>query len=132
MTDRITLTIPRERPFHRVAHLVLGGLALRQNLTLESLEDLQLALDELLDDEGGEVTVELRVEDGAVAAAIGPFRPGRLRAELDRERVDGSPALGRVLETVVDDVELSERAGDEWILLRKRVQEPATAAEETV
>ena len=29
MTDEITLTLPREPEFHRVAHLVLGGLAVR-------------------------------------------------------------------------------------------------------
>ena len=47
--DTITLTLPPEREFQRVAHLVLGGLAVRLNLTLEALEDLQLALDGLLD-----------------------------------------------------------------------------------
>ena len=36
--DMIVLTLPPERDFHRVAHLVLGGLALRLNLTLEALE----------------------------------------------------------------------------------------------
>ncbi len=127
MNDRVTLTIPREQRFHRVAHLVLGGLALRRNLTLESLEDLQLALDELLDDDGGEVTVELRVEPGAIEASIGPFEPGRLDEALARERADASPALGRVLATVVDDVDLVERDGDRWIVLRKAVEEPEPA-----
>jgi len=39
--DEITLTVPRERPFYRVAHLVLGGLAVRLDLTYDTLEDLQ-------------------------------------------------------------------------------------------
>jgi len=127
VNDRVTLTIPREQRFHRVAHLVLGGLALRRNLTLESLEDLQLALDELLDDGGGEVTVELRVEPGAIEASIGPYDSGRLGEALERERADGSPALGRVLATVVDDVDLVERDGEQWIVLRKAVEEPEPA-----
>ena len=38
--DEITLTLPRQRDFHRVAHLVLGGLAVRLELTIETLEDL--------------------------------------------------------------------------------------------
>src|SRR5262249_55809694 len=42
--DEITLTLPHEREYHRVAHLVLGGLAVRLELTIETLEDLQLAL----------------------------------------------------------------------------------------
>ena len=44
-----------------VAHLVLGGLAVRLDLTIENLEDLQLALDALL----GDVT-ESEVSDGAL------------------------------------------------------------------
>ena len=48
MSDEITLTIPRDAEFHRVAHLVLGGLAVRLDLTIENLEDLQLALDAIL------------------------------------------------------------------------------------
>ena len=47
--DEITLTVPRSPGFDGVAHLVLGGLAVRLNLTVESLEDLQLALDAVFD-----------------------------------------------------------------------------------
>ena len=32
-TDEIRLTLPREREFHRVAHLVVGGLAVRLELS---------------------------------------------------------------------------------------------------
>jgi hypothetical protein len=48
MADEITLTIPRQPEFRGVASFVLGGLAARLNLTIESLEDIQLALDALL------------------------------------------------------------------------------------
>ena len=48
-TDEITLTLPRGPEYQRVAHLVLGGLAVRLDLTIENLEDLELALDALLD-----------------------------------------------------------------------------------
>ena len=129
MSDVITLTIPRERPFHGVAHLVLGGLALRRNLTVEHLEDLQLALDELLDEGGGDVTVELRVQGGTLETTIGPFDE-RLSAELERERGDGSPALSRVLGTVVDEFAVVERRGRHWIELRKTVEEPEPAGAE--
>ena len=53
VADEITLTLPREPEFHRVAHLVLGGLAVRLNLTIENLEDMQIALDALLEREDG-------------------------------------------------------------------------------
>ncbi|HET7045081.1 MAG TPA: hypothetical protein VFI37_09550, partial [Gaiellaceae bacterium] len=79
-----------------------------------------------LDEGDDDVTVELRVEADAIVATIGPFDDG-LRAELDRERVDGSPALSRVLGTVVDEFEVVDRRGRSWIELRKAVQEPEIA-----
>lgn len=107
MSERITLTIPRERPFHSVAHLVLGGLAVRHNLTVESLEDLQVALDELLDhdDDLSDVTVDLNVAESSIEAEIGPFQERTVRAAT--EPTDGL-GLSRVLSTVVDRVEPAE------------------------
>ena len=122
MSDRISLTIPRERPFHPVAHLVLGGLAVRHNLTVESLEDLQVALDELLehDEEISDVTVDLRVNENAIEAEIGPFHDETLRAATEQ----GSEGLGlaRVLATVVDSVEETERNGARWLRLVKQIE----------
>ena len=122
MNDRISLTIPRERPFHSVAHLVLGGLAVRHNLTLESLEDLQTALGELLehDDQGSDVTVDLSVHDSRVEAEIGPFAEATMRAAT--EPADGELSLARVLSTVVDGVEETERDGNRWLRLVKDVE----------
>ena len=36
--DEITLTIPRDRALYSVAHLVLSGLGIRLNLTIEHLD----------------------------------------------------------------------------------------------
>ena len=36
--DEICLTLPADEAFHGVAHLVLGGLAVRLDLTYEDLE----------------------------------------------------------------------------------------------
>jgi anti-sigma regulatory factor (Ser/Thr protein kinase) len=122
--DRITLTLPPEREFQRVAHLVLGGLAVRLNLTLEALEDLQLALDGLLDTgspEEEEVTLELSVVGGAIEATVGPFRARSVQHALEAES-DGV-GLRRVLDTVVDRVEVDEREGGDWVQLTKRIDE---------
>ena len=76
MTDEITLTIPRDADFHRVAHLVLGGLAVRMDLTVENLEDMQIALDSLLglsELEPGDITVRMALRDGALEACVGPL-----------------------------------------------------------
>jgi anti-sigma regulatory factor (Ser/Thr protein kinase) len=122
VTDEITLTLPRQRPFVRIAHLVLGGLAVRLDLTFENLEDLQIALAGLLDrpDGDGFVTLSVRVDDGTFHASVGPF-DDTLRAELEREPDEGV-GLRRVLETVVDDVDLGTREGGVWVELTKSVQ----------
>ena len=120
MTDEIRLALPRERPFHRIAHLVLGGLAVRLDLTLETLEDVQLALGELLDRYEGERDVEvvLRVTGDALEIRVGPFDSALLEGELDREETVG---LRRVLDTVVDDVRVAEGEGGTFVELRKVV-----------
>jgi hypothetical protein len=124
--DEITLTLPRERPFFRIAHLVLGGLAIRLDLTLEDIEDLQLAISSLLDRPTGpgDVTLTVRVEGEAIRAVVGPFPDGRLRAELAEAEGDGGAlSLGRLLATVVDHVELDERDGVLWVGMTKSVTE---------
>jgi hypothetical protein len=127
--DTITLTLPPEREFQRVAHLVLGGLAVRLNLTLEALEDLQLALDGLLDTGSAEeeVTLELSVVEGAIEASVGPFRARSMQRALEAE--DDGVGLRRLLDTVVDRAEVDERDGGDWVRLTKRVDEQRNGAE---
>jgi len=81
--DEICLTLPADDAFHGVAHLVLGGLAVRLDLTFEYLEDLELALDALLDrpSAGDELTVRVLVADGELRTIVGPFTS--LRAEYE-------------------------------------------------
>ena len=119
--DRITLTLPRERDFFRVAHLVVGGLAVRLDLTFENLEDLQIALATVLREAEGEVTVSVHVQPDRIEASIGPFGSGALELDLDREVEEGVP-LRRVLETVCDSVDVQERDGACWVVLAKNVQ----------
>lgn len=124
MADRITLTLPCDEEFTGVAHLVLGGLAARLDLTVEHLEDLQIALDGLLERRPaeGKVTVDVAVDDGLLRTAIGPFEPASLD---DLEREDASLGLRRILETVCDSVELEERDGHRWVQLTKRTRDAA-------
>jgi anti-sigma regulatory factor (Ser/Thr protein kinase) len=118
--DEISLTLPADEAFHRVAHLVLGGFALRQDLTYENLEDLELALDALLERTQGEepVNVRVRIVDGELRTTVGPFFA--LRAELDRGGTD-TLNLSRILAAVCDRVEIDDRDGSEWVQLTKRV-----------
>jgi len=119
--DEIQLTLPADEAFHRVAHLVLGGLAVRLNLTFESLEDLELALDALLGrtrtNDG--ITLRVHVLDGELRTVVGPF--SSLRAELELGSHDGLD-LSRILSAVCDRVEITDRDGAEWVELSKRVE----------
>lgn len=122
--DEITLTVPREREFYAVAHLVLGGLAVRLNLTLESLEDLQVALAGLLEraDASNVITVRMRVKEQELEAELGPFDGSDLRSDLERKPGDDL-GLRRILDAVVDDVRLEGHEDGTWVVLRKRLSE---------
>lgn len=118
MADRVVLTIPDAPGFDRVAHLVVSGLAVRLNLTVENIEDLQTALDALIAGHGGdgELTVALSLENDELETRVGPLNH-RLLDEIERE--DGPDVLGvrRVLDSTVDDVLVD---GD-WVRLTKKV-----------
>src|SRR6202795_5316134 len=94
IADEIHLTLPAHDAFHGVAHLVLGGLAARLNLSFEHLEALELALDSLLErpSDGREVTLRVVVEDSVFRTIVGPF--SSVRAELE-EGGTNSLNLGR-------------------------------------
>jgi hypothetical protein len=118
VADEITLTIPREPDFHGVAFLVLGGLAVRLNLTVENLEDLQIALDSILDRlelHTGEITVRMAVHDGELVTRVGPLAQ-KVLDEIEREQ-EQALTLRRVLESTVDDVHVD----GEWVSLTKKV-----------
>jgi anti-sigma regulatory factor (Ser/Thr protein kinase) len=119
LPDEITLTLPRAPEFQRVAHLVLGGLAVRLNLTIENLEDLQIALDAVLDrmdPTAAEVTVQMSLRDDELETRIGPL-PAALLDELERESESGELRVRRVLDSTVDDVHVD----GEWVRLTKKV-----------
>ena len=116
----IELTIPREREFGAVADLVLAGLASRVDLTLETIDDLQLALESLLDQEESDEVLVIRLDlvDGGISASVGPFD-----REAIEPRLAGGDGIGlrRVLDTTVDRVELTDRDGSCWVELHKEV-----------
>jgi anti-sigma regulatory factor (Ser/Thr protein kinase) len=124
--DEIRLTLPADEAFHGVAHLVLGGLAVRLDLTFENLEDLELALDSLLERtrRDKEITLRVVVADGELRTIVGPC--SSVRAEFEEN--SGDLNLRRILSAVCDSVEIEERDGGEWVELTKRVQTAEDAA----
>jgi anti-sigma regulatory factor (Ser/Thr protein kinase) len=121
VTDVVTLQLPRERDYFGVAHLVLGGLGARLDLTYDVLEDMTTAIDELLNrrESSEDVTLTVKIEDDAIVATVGPFS-GSVADELHSS--DAGLGLRRVLETVVDKVDVGERDGAQWVELTKKVE----------
>lgn len=119
MTDEIRLRLPAQEDFHPVAHLVVGGLGARLDLTFEDLEDVQVAVEALLAcrEDDDEITVALRIDPGAVHATVGPFPAGAL-ASLEDD--GGALGLRRVLQTVCDSFAVEERPGGDWVDLTKQ------------
>jgi hypothetical protein len=119
--DTITLTLPASEDLVGVAMLVLGGIAVRLDLTFESLEDLELAVESLLGRvrDGEDATLVVDVGDRSLTASVGPVDGAAVRAELD----DESDAVGlrRVLHTVADRYELIDRDGGAWLSIEKGV-----------
>jgi hypothetical protein len=118
--DEFTITIPREREFGTVAGLVVGGVAARHELTLDVLDDLQLALDALLDRLGtdqADLTIVLQVEDGAIGLSVGPL-PADVTKALDGDAGAGID-LKRLLNAVVDEIGVASRDNGSWVELRK-------------
>lgn len=122
--DSITLSIPHGRDYHGVVRLVVGGLAARLALSYEHLEDLQLALESVLEREeyvrGGEVVVRLVVATDSIVMEIGPVDSARLKVDLGRD-ADDEVSLSRLLSTLVEDVSLEERDDGDRLRLEKRV-----------
>ena len=119
MNDEITLVVPAQEDFRPIVHLVVGGLAVRLDLTMDALEDLQVALDALLGrrDDAGDVNVRVVFDEKTMSATVGPLPPAVLE---DFERDGNELGLRRVLETVCETVEVEERGRDAWVVLTKR------------
>ena len=123
--DRIELSLPGSVRLRSVATLVLGGIGSRLELPYEKVDDLQLAvLSVLAASDLEQVTIDIEVDDRAVAVSIGPLQAGSA-SDL---------GLRRVVERLVDAVEPSPRGeangrnGDgDWLTLRiaRTESEPA-------
>lgn len=119
MSDEITLVVPAQEDFRPIVHLVVGGLAVRLDLTIDALEDLQVALDALLAqrDDDGDVSVQVVFDEQTMSATVGPLPAAVL---VDFERDGNELGLRRVLETVCETVEVEERGTDAWVVLSKK------------
>jgi hypothetical protein len=89
-------------------------------MTVENLEDWQLALTELLGRQhpDGRLQLVFRASPDQLETRFGPA-DSQLLAELERQE-DGV-GLRRVLSTLADGVEIVTSDDDRWVVLRKAI-----------
>ena len=126
MSDAITLTVPHAPEFYGVVRLVVGGLAARLELPIEALEDVQTALEALLETEAyrttDDVTLVVEVVDGNLVLTLGPLDADALARDLDAAR-DGGLTLARMLAATTERYELERRDDGGWMRMERRLPE---------
>ena len=126
----ICLTLPHEERFLNVARIVVGGVAARLQLSYETLDDLQLAVESLLGDEryrtADLVTIEISIAVPGVTILVGPLDAERVVQDLEPTSEEAELTLQVLLAAVVDSIAVERRDGADWVRLEKRV--PLAAA----
>jgi anti-sigma regulatory factor (Ser/Thr protein kinase) len=103
--ERVEVDAPLDLAFQGVVRLIVSGIAEQANFGFEAMDDLQLAIERLLAEAGGDGRVKISFElgDGSVRTRIGPLREGRLTAALqETDGEAGTLPLARILSAVVD------------------------------
>jgi hypothetical protein len=114
---RVSVTIPCDRRYVPVVGLVVGGMAARFELGLDRVDDMRLALEAAAFDGAPGEPLEIEIRgDGGLELQAGPVSPSvrdRLRSET------GPLSLRHVLASLVDEADVFERDGSDWLLLRQ-------------
>jgi hypothetical protein len=114
--EHVKLTVPAATDFRGVVRLVIGGLASRCGLTFEQVDDLQIAVDALLNSRTPVA------ETIAVDASIGDELRLRIGAFQPR---DGNVSSERVLSALVPETRAIHLDGHEWVELALPLGSPA-------
>ena len=130
MSDTITLRVPATLTAISTVRLVLGGLGARLDLSLDQLQDIYLAMEELLraaiDFEAPErLSVEVAVARDDLRITAGEFVSAQLREDVAchaEDRLD----LCMLLHNTVDDVLIEDVPGAYRIVLVKRLRGAAS------
>ena len=119
--DKVTLRIPAEPAFVQVIRLIAAGLASRLKLTLEDIDDLRIAVDELasyltgLHGREGTLEVHFMLHDDRIEIhGRGHFAAG------EKIRTDLTELSRMILETVADSASLQAIDGSPGFSLTKK------------
>lgn len=110
--DTVSISIPASPEYVKIVRLVAAGLAVRLRFTIEDIDDLKIAVDELSSyltgTQGRDGTIQVRFsvgEDRIEIAGAGRFSPGQsVRSELTQ-------FSRMILETVADEASLEQLNG---------------------
>jgi hypothetical protein len=120
--DEVRLTVPAMPEFLRLARITAAGLASRMGFSLDEVEDLRLAIDELCftltgahGRPGGSVAMRYRIGDGYLEVCgegrfAGAYQPPKL-GELSEV----------ILNALVDEHDVSDGSGESSFRLLKRL-----------
>jgi hypothetical protein len=119
LADRIELSAPLDGDFSTVVRVIVGGISAQADLGFEEMDDLQLAIERLYAEAGGQerVTLNFELARGSVQVRLGPLRERNLADALQRGPVSGALTLKRVLDTLVDSYGVEE-AADGQVFIR--------------
>lgn len=100
----------------------MAGLATRLDLPYEQMDDLQLAVETVLSKHCRRrelVTIELAVEPDTIRIGVGPLAASSLPLNGEQEDALGTQ---RLLDALVERVELIERDGGDWVRLEDGIR----------
>jgi len=122
VNDRIRLEVPASTSFFPVVRMVVGGAAARVDLRLDQLQDLQMALEELLCaaqglDEAGRYAVVTEVGDRRLTVSAGPFNSAELRTLVAREADHDSFDLTHLLAHMVHSLDVRDDGEGFWVAI---------------
>jgi hypothetical protein len=118
VAELIELSAPLDGDFGPVVRLIVGGISAGADMSFEEMDDLQLAIERLHAEAGGQdrLTLVFALSPGRVRVRIGPLRERGLADALQREPQPGDLTLRRVLDTVVDSFGVEEASGGELFI----------------
>lgn len=118
--ETISITIPASPEYLKVVRLIVSGLATRLQFTIDDLEDLKIAVDELsaylTGAQGRDGTLDIGFDlhdDRIDIRGTGHFSAGT------KVRTDLTEMSKMILETVVDDAALEQTDGHPTFRLSK-------------
>ena len=121
--EHVSITIPASPQYVQVVRLVASGLASRLGFTIDDIEDLKIAVDEMAaymtGTHGRDGTLQIRFSISGRQLEIdgtGAFQPG------DKIRTDLTDFSKRILHTVVDSATLQAVDGKPRFNLVKTLQ----------